>query len=96
MKLRLEQARLTLEVSKQGANQFVIIDPAFVPIKPTKPNKKMIVAAGFIGGVFLGIFLALIGELLDTRIRTPKDIERYDRPIVALLPEAVSRKTLKR
>jgi uncharacterized protein involved in exopolysaccharide biosynthesis len=87
MKLKLEQARLSQEVGSRGANQFVIFDPAYYPTKPTKPNRILIVASGFGGGIFLGLLLALAAEMFDSTIRRPRDMELYEKPVLALLPE---------
>lgn len=86
MKVRLEQARLKAEVESKGANSYIILDPPILPTIPTKPNRKMLVLLGFSLGFFLGIVSVIIAELFDTTIRTPKDIEVYDKPVIALLP----------
>lgn len=87
MKIKLEQARLAQEVGSRGANQFVIFDPAYLPTKPTKPNRTLIIASGFGGGILLGLVLTLLIELFDSTIRRPRDIEIYEKPVLALLPE---------
>jgi succinoglycan biosynthesis transport protein ExoP len=86
MKVRLEQARLKTEVESKGANSYIILDPPILPMIPTKPNRKMLILLGFGLGFFLGIISVLIAELFDTTIRTSKDIEVYDKPVIALLP----------
>jgi succinoglycan biosynthesis transport protein ExoP len=87
MKMKLEQARLTQEVLNQGANQFFIIDPAYLPAYPSQPHRLTIVFSGLGIGLFLGLLAAVIGELLDTTVRTPKDIEVYQKPVIAYLPD---------
>ena len=44
---------------------FQVIDPPYVPDKPYKPKKALIVAVGLISGLFLGIFVAFFKEWLD-------------------------------
>lgn len=88
MVLKLEQAKLAAEVANRGVNQYIILDPAYEPVRPSKPNKIPIVAGGFAAGLALGFLFAFIREILDTTIRHPRDIEIYRRPIVALLPDA--------
>ncbi|HXX62984.1 MAG TPA: Wzz/FepE/Etk N-terminal domain-containing protein [Bacteroidota bacterium] len=88
MKLKLEQARLALDIGSRGANQFIILDPAPLPTRATKPNRMMIMAGGFGFGLLLGIVLAVIIELFDTTLRTPKHLELYQKPVIALLPDA--------
>jgi len=87
MKVKLEQAKTAQELGRNAESSFIIIDPARVPAKPSKPNRKLIIGGGFGLGLILGIVSALAAELLDTRVRTPRDIEVYHLPVIALLPE---------
>ena len=87
MKVKLEQAKTARELGKNAENSFIIIDPARVPAKPSRPNKKLIIAGGFGFGLLLGVVSALLGELLDTHIRSSRDIEEYNLPVIALLPD---------
>ncbi len=88
MKTKLEQARMTQELGRHAESQFIIIDPARVPAKPSKPNKSMIIGAGMVFGMFLGIAAVLLAEVLDSRVRSVRDLQMYDIPVIALLPEA--------
>ena len=88
MRSKLEEARLAQEVGSRGANQFIVLDPAVFPTVPTKPNRSMIIGAGFGFGLLLGIILSVVAELLDTRVRSPLDVEMYQKPIIAFLPDA--------
>ena len=87
MKLKLEQARLALDVGSRGANQFVILDPADLPTRATKPNRVMIIIGGFVVGLVLGLLLGITIELFDTTLRTPRHVEVYQKPVIALLPD---------
>jgi capsular polysaccharide biosynthesis protein len=49
----------------------------------------LIILGGFLAGVFLGVLSAAAAELLDSTIRSPREIEQYKKPIIALLPEGV-------
>jgi len=88
MKTKLEQAKITKELGKNAENSFIIIDPPRIPSKPAKPNRPLIIAGGFGFGFILGLALTLAAELFDTRIRTVRDIEEYQLPVIALLPDA--------
>jgi capsular polysaccharide biosynthesis protein len=44
-----------------------------------------------IAGLMLGLLAAAAAELLDTTIRSPREIESYKKPIIALIPEGVHR-----
>jgi len=87
MKIKLEQARTTRDLGSHAAYQFNIIDPALVPTEATKPNRTLIVVAGFGLGLGLGFILVILSELFDTTVRTSKDIEFYQKPVIALIPE---------
>jgi uncharacterized protein involved in exopolysaccharide biosynthesis len=88
MKVKLEQARTAQELGKNAENAFIIIDPARIPAKPTRPNRMLIILGGIGVGILLGLLSAGAAELLDSTIRTPRDLEVYEKPIIALLPEA--------
>ncbi len=87
MRVKLEQARIAQELGRNAEKGFVIIDPARVPAKPTKPNRALIIAGGVAVGLLLGVLSAIIAELLDSTIRSPREIEVYRKPIIGLLPE---------
>ena len=87
MKVRLEQARLAEEVASRGAHQFIVLDPAMVPVVPSKPNRMLIVLSGLVVGLLIGIVGAILAELLDTTLRSPRDVEVYEKPVIGLLPD---------
>lgn len=92
MKVKLEQARTTRDLGYTTANQFVILDPPIFPTKPTKPKKIQLIIAGFGIGIFLGITIVVLRELLDTTIRNPKDIEIYQKPVIAYITDGKNNK----
>jgi len=83
MRTKLEQAKITQELGKNAENSFIIIDPARIPAKPSKPNQALIIA----GGIVLGIAAALVAESLDGRLRSYADLEPFHIPVIAMLPE---------
>ncbi|MBI4547760.1 MAG: hypothetical protein HY707_07265 [Ignavibacteriae bacterium] len=92
MTLKLEQAQTTRDLGEKGASHFIIIDPAVVPTRPTKPNRSNIILGGFGLGLFLGIVAMALKELLDTTLRGPRDIEIYEKPVIALITDGGSEK----
>lgn len=87
MKTKLEQAKITQELGKNAENSFIIIDPARVPAKPSKPNQPLIIAGGGLFSIMLGIAAGLVAEYMDTRMRSLADLEAFHIPVIALLPD---------
>lgn len=86
MKVKLEQAQTNRDLGANSSREFVVIDPPQLPVKPAKPNKALIIGGGLGLGAFLGLLSAGLAEIFDTRIRTPQDVEIFDKPIIAYLP----------
>jgi polysaccharide chain length determinant protein (PEP-CTERM system associated) len=77
---------------KQKSEQFQILDPANLPIKPDRPNRLMIVLAGLAGGLVGGIGLAVFWDSLDSSFRSGEEIHAYvNVPLLATLPALVTR-----
>ncbi len=53
-----------------------VIEEAIVPGSPVRPNKPQNIMFAGLLGVFLGLCLALLQELLDDRINSPEEAER--------------------
>ena len=62
-----------LEIRQKG-EKFEILDPAQVPQRPSRPNRRLINAAGSLSGLVLGLLVALATELLGISITAPQDI----------------------
>ncbi len=58
------------EMKEQVA--FQVIDPPFVPKKPFKPKKKLILVVALVSGLFVGIFAAFFVEWLNSIKRKNK------------------------
>ena len=81
---------------KQKGEQFRILDPAKIPIRPFKPDKKRILLMAMALGFALGCGLAYLRETMDTSLRRPEDIEELLQiPIIASLPFAFNARELR-
>ena len=69
---RLTSERAQVSFKKPNVR---IIDEAVPPLKPSSPNIRLNLAAGFLGGIALGIGLVFVVAYLDDRIKSPVDIE---------------------
>ena len=76
---------------KQKGEQFRILDPAKVPIRPFKPNMRRILLMSVFLGFALGCALAYLRETMDTSFRRPEEIEEILHvPVLASLPFALN------
>jgi uncharacterized protein involved in exopolysaccharide biosynthesis len=72
---------------RQQAEDFRVIDPASFSSVPSAPNRPLFAGGGTLGGLCLGIAIALWLELRDKFIRTERDVEFYLQvPTLALVP----------
>ena len=52
-----------------------VVSPAEVPVYPSAPRTRLLTAAGGAAGLALSIAIVLLWTVLDTRIRSAKDLE---------------------
>ncbi|MEG1411833.1 MAG: Wzz/FepE/Etk N-terminal domain-containing protein [Terrisporobacter sp.] len=65
-----------------------VIDKAEVPVNPIKPNKKMNVLIAMVLGAMISIFIIFLLEALNTKIKSPKDIEeKLGIPVFGVIPK---------
>ena len=53
-----------------------LVRNATVPLQPVSPNTRLTIALGLLLGLFAGVGLAFLREVLDTRIRSQSDVEK--------------------
>ncbi len=77
--------------SRQKGERFVILDPALIPQQPFGPNRPLVAFGGLLGGLILGIALAVIVELNDDSVRSDHEaLKLIGKPILASIPEVVT------
>lgn len=77
----------TAEQQKLESSDARIISPADRPSAPTGSKKKLVVAGGAAAGGALGLALAFLLELLNTRFRHPRELEEATGyPVLGVLP----------
>jgi capsular exopolysaccharide synthesis family protein len=88
---------LKTELSGQlQANNVRIVDLPKLPEKPVRPRKALALIFGLFGGVSLGMFAALLVEMLDQTVRTQDDVERkLGIPFLGLIPFSRHKKDAK-
>lgn len=85
MRQKLEAAKVSRDLGLKGEQKFVILDPAQVPTRPTKPNKPKVIGGGTGIGFLIGAIAVFLSEYLDPTIRRRQDIEVFQKPIIAYL-----------
>ena len=73
----LQRARNAGLASAMEIGNIRVIDPATAPSRPFKPRLGENAAIAGIGGIVLGIIVALVSEGKDRRIRSPLDLRSY-------------------
>lgn len=60
--------------SAMKASNVSVIDPAGAPTSPFRPNPLLNGAAGLLSGLFVGVFIVLVREGAETRVRSPGEL----------------------
>jgi polysaccharide chain length determinant protein (PEP-CTERM system associated) len=83
-----EYARASANLERQQiGEQFRLLEPARLPERPISPNRPQIYTMGALGGLALGLGLALLLEYRDRTLRTEADLVRaFALPVLALVP----------
>ena len=77
---------------RQKGEQFKILDPANLPVKPFKPDPKKIVLMGIALGAGTGAGLVVLLEVIDASFRKPDDVyAAIGIPVLASLPRISER-----
>lgn len=78
----------TSEVKRiMKANGVEVIDKAVTPENAIKPSKVMNVAIAAVLGVMIGLFVVFVLEYMDTKVKTPQDIEKHlGIPLLGVVP----------
>ena len=70
-----------------NSNNVRIVDPARIPLSPSRPNIPRNVELGFLLGVTGGLALAFALESLDNTVRTPDEVEMISGlPSLGMIP----------
>lgn len=80
------QEALINEQSQPG-NVF-IIDNAIESYYPSKPNRLIIILAGFFVGIVISFSFVVVQSFLDNRIKSPEELEKRNISILAWVPIA--------
>ena len=63
------------------------IDRAMPPSSPSGPSRPLYVVVAFVGGLFLDMAILLIGEMLNTKVRSDEEVEELLHiPVIGHVP----------
>jgi polysaccharide chain length determinant protein (PEP-CTERM system associated) len=83
-----QDAEIAANLERQpiGA-QFKVLDPARLPEQPFAPKRPRLYALGVLAGLFVGMMLAAILQLLDHGMRTEAEVRAaLGLPVIAAIP----------
>jgi len=84
-----------LERRSKG-EQFRIVDPAFLPVKPSFPDRMKFTLGGVVLGLLLGLATAVSRDFLDQSIRDVRSLEAaLPFPVIGVIPH-VGRRQVRR
>lgn len=83
-----ENSKMAASVEqRQIGEQFRILDPPRVPVKPDSPDRIKINALGTVAGLALGVLMLGLVEYRDTTMRSEADVlGATDLPVLVVLP----------
>ena len=92
-----QQSTLSADMEKrQQGEQFRLIDPAILPLKPLSPARFKITAGAGIGGIVLGFLALLIVDLRRGAFHTERQLRsRFSPPFVLGIPEVCTASELR-
>src|SRR3954469_7269020 len=78
--------------SRSSQANVMLLSPAVPPLGPRFPNMPLNIGIGCLAGLFLGFNLALFREMMDRKVRSPKDLtDAIEGPVLALLERTSAR-----
>ncbi len=95
---RLETAKITqrLQSSKEGT-RYTVLDPPRVPLTHSKPNKKVVAAAGLAIGLGIGIGLIFISEFLDKSFLDVEEANHFfGQPLLGAISKITTEDNIKK
>jgi len=86
--LTLQTRKMELEITRAGTvTKNVILSPASVPGDPIKPQKALIIGAGFMIGIIVSVVYLLIRYLAHNKVAGVRELERMVKvPVLGAIP----------
>lgn len=72
-----------------SSSKYKVVEPAKLPLAPSKPDRKQIAIMGILVGLVLGLGAAVVVELLDNSLKKVEEVEEYlNLPVLGVTPKA--------
>jgi polysaccharide chain length determinant protein (PEP-CTERM system associated) len=86
-----QQSQLAANLERrQIGEQFRVLDPARLPVRPFSPDRPRYYSMGVLAGLALGLGLALVVEYFDRTMRSDDDVRAaLSLPVLATVPQIV-------
>ncbi len=72
--------------SERRAEHLTLVEPASLPDRPYSPNRPFIIGLAAVAGLLLGFMIALTLELIFRPIRSPRQLEQMQLPVIGIVP----------
>lgn len=90
IQLETERVVLSLKTELSGqlkGNNVRVVDPAVIPDVPIRPKRGALVLIGLLGGLVVGLGVALLVDALDQSLRNQDDVEnKLKLPCLGAIP----------
>ena len=74
-------------IQRKAGEALDVLDPPSLPVNPSKPNRFVIVGAGLVVSIVIGLALAAVQEAKDTSLKNLKDVRAYTNlPVLSSIP----------
>jgi polysaccharide chain length determinant protein (PEP-CTERM system associated) len=92
LKSKLAEAQLAQSLEgRQKGSQFVVIDSANYPLRPTKPNKLLVLIGGIMASLAVAVGFAVALDVARQRVWTQTEIEAFwGTPVLIEIPEILT------
>ncbi len=78
-------AEIAVEV--MGVEAVNVIDQATAPTNPSGPNRPLYAAVAFLAGLFLAVAIVVMGDMLNTKVRSQDEVEELlGVPVIGRIP----------
>ena len=84
---KLEAEMAARVEQRYKGQQFRVIDPAYLPVQPSFPNRGLFALVGGLAGLLLGVGLAIVLDHLDPTFKEADEVSvALNLPVVAVIP----------